>query len=456
MTVAVLGAGVAGLVAGCELTSLGYDVRLIEADSRVGGRICTHHFRCACGNAYGELGAMRIPGSHKCTLRYIEEANLQSRLIPFRGVFTEPNGIIDFSGRVTRVREVRGATPRPDSIDDRRLAYLTDIRVVVHAVCPLRLRHHYDTIVEPLVVQLLDTFHNDDIDTPSSRLHAFRRLAPFLRQVDDRFRAVVDDILLELGEEIYTLRGGLSLLTESLAHRLGSRIKRNVSVTEIDCTGDVAEISLQDSSGGASVLKADRIICTIPFSVLRRIPISGLPERQIRRVRTLPYSPASKTLLHCRTRFWEQGGIRGGGSVNDRWIRQVFYPDSESSRSSCYCGVLLASYAIGDDALRLANLEEQERQSLIKEELARFHPQIALPNMILSWKTMDWSEHRFSRGAYASAWVDNHIPFDSSQDPVSGQLLTFAGEHCSSLGGWIEGAIQSALTCVAEVAGVRL
>ncbi|MFF3313542.1 flavin monoamine oxidase family protein [Streptomyces sp. NPDC002952] len=456
MTVVVLGAGIAGLVAGCELTRLGYNVRIVEADGRVGGRIFTHHFQCECSDSYGELGAMRIPSSHKSTLRYIEEVNLQDRLIPFRGLFTEPDGIVDFSGHVSRFRNAREAARRVGAIHDHRLAYLSDIRVVVHAVCPPHLRHYYDTNVEPLVARILESLRPGDIDEPIGSLSVFRRLAPFLRQVDNEFKVVVDDILLELSEEIYTLRGGLSLLPESLALRLGSRITRNVRVTGINCTDEVAEIAMRDEGGRASVLKADRIICTIPFSILRHIFITGLSERQIQRVQALPYSPASKTLLHCRTRFWERRGIRGGGSVNDRWSRQIFYPDSKSIKSSCTCGVLLASYAIGGDALQLGNLEEQERNSVITAELARFHPEILSPDAVLSWKTMDWNEHRFSRGAYASAWVDKHIPFESLHDLTPERLLTFAGEHCSTLGGWIEGAIKSALTSVEDVAGARL
>jgi monoamine oxidase len=56
----VLGAGMAGLVAAYELQCLGHQVSIIEAADRVGGRVRTHRFE---SGQYGELGAMRIPGS---------------------------------------------------------------------------------------------------------------------------------------------------------------------------------------------------------------------------------------------------------------------------------------------------------------------------------------------------------------------------------------------------------
>lgn len=41
--IAVIGEGLAGLAAADFLTSQGYDVKLIEAENRVGGRVLTHH-----------------------------------------------------------------------------------------------------------------------------------------------------------------------------------------------------------------------------------------------------------------------------------------------------------------------------------------------------------------------------------------------------------------------------
>ena len=58
--VIIVGAGVAGLVAGYELLRAGHDPLIMEARNRVGGRICTLREPFSNG-LYGEAGAMRIP-----------------------------------------------------------------------------------------------------------------------------------------------------------------------------------------------------------------------------------------------------------------------------------------------------------------------------------------------------------------------------------------------------------
>ena len=74
--IGIIGGGIAGLVSAYELSQFNHQVTLLEADSRLGGRIKTHYF--SDGN-YGELGAMRIPANHRCTLHYIDKFNLPKR-----------------------------------------------------------------------------------------------------------------------------------------------------------------------------------------------------------------------------------------------------------------------------------------------------------------------------------------------------------------------------------------
>ena len=77
--VVVLGAGLAGLAAGYELTKAGHDVRVLEAQERPGGRVLT--LRGFDGAHYADAGAARIPEEHEWTLRYVKEFGLT--LAPF-------------------------------------------------------------------------------------------------------------------------------------------------------------------------------------------------------------------------------------------------------------------------------------------------------------------------------------------------------------------------------------
>src|SRR6476646_10374274 len=66
----IIGAGMAGLSAGYELTQLGHDVTILEARARPGGRVQTLREPFDDG-LYAEAGAARIPEDHNLTLKYV-------------------------------------------------------------------------------------------------------------------------------------------------------------------------------------------------------------------------------------------------------------------------------------------------------------------------------------------------------------------------------------------------
>ncbi len=78
--VVVVGAGLAGLCAALELRDRGYDVSVLEASARPGGRVRTLREPFS-GGLFAEAGASRIPDTHKLTLKYVGRFGLE--LDPF-------------------------------------------------------------------------------------------------------------------------------------------------------------------------------------------------------------------------------------------------------------------------------------------------------------------------------------------------------------------------------------
>lgn len=78
-----MGAGTSGLCAGFELKKAGFDITILEASSRVGGRVKTFRDPYFAPGLHGEGGAMRIPWNHKLLLQYIDNFGLTQQLFPF-------------------------------------------------------------------------------------------------------------------------------------------------------------------------------------------------------------------------------------------------------------------------------------------------------------------------------------------------------------------------------------
>jgi hypothetical protein len=79
--IAILGSGMAGLIAGFLLKKLGHNVKIYEASNTVGGRIKTLRDRFTAG-FYAEAGAMRIPSHHTLALDLVETFDLPCLKFP--------------------------------------------------------------------------------------------------------------------------------------------------------------------------------------------------------------------------------------------------------------------------------------------------------------------------------------------------------------------------------------
>src|SRR5260370_31294282 len=97
-TVGIVGAGMAGLMAAMLLRGAGFDVRVFEASSRVGGRVRTLRSGFTSG-LHAEAGAMRIPEKHKLTLSLRQRFKL--KLVDFPE--DDANAFVFINGKQARL-----------------------------------------------------------------------------------------------------------------------------------------------------------------------------------------------------------------------------------------------------------------------------------------------------------------------------------------------------------------
>ena len=294
------------------------------------------------------------------------------------------------------------------------------------------------------------------------------------------------DEIVGTGAHLDEIVGGMDRLPLALADKLPTEsIQLNTPVRAIRVEEDGVKVSIEQD-GKQVQEEADYVLCTIPFSVLRQMPVEGVSLPKLKAIRNLTYASAAKVLLHCKTRFWETEKYRifGGASLSDRISRATYYPsdrytyalpstpsDQGQGLHTTYAtsevsgkqgaedpgpGVLIASYVWGQDARRLGSLPKEERARVVAEAVSRFHPELAgyEPGkehpIVDDHASIFWDEYRWSYGAFSFLRSGDLPKFYADSVKPEGRLF-FAGEHCSMDQAWIQGALMSSLTAVESI-----
>ena len=112
------------------------------------------------------------------------------------------------------------------------------------------------------------------------------------------------------------------------------------------------------NNGEKQTRRCEYVLCTIPFSIMRKMELEGFDDRKLDSIHNTIYCPATKVAFHTQEAFWEEQGIKGGASFSGEGVRQSYYPSVKFNPNSG--SVMLASYTIGTDADTLGNMSDTQ------------------------------------------------------------------------------------------------
>ena len=444
--IVVVGAGLAGLAAAYELNEAGHDVTVLEAQARPGGRVQTMRDQFSDG-LYAEAGAMNVFDIHDWTLKYIKLFGLTldssapstlASVVYMRGqrIVVKQGQAIDYPLELTAEEKRMG---RRGMWEKYVLSVAKDLGDYDAPAWPTPALLKYDRMT------FTEILRSQGASTDAATLLGLGAIGAFgdgagtvsalvmLREIAHRAKV----------KQNYYIRGGTDLLPRAFAAKLSERIRYGAAVVGVEQDSSGVRVAYLHA-GARESLSADRVVCAVPFSILRRMKVSPdfTPEKR-RAVEEMPYTSVARAYLQTSHRFWLEEGLTGSATTDLSNMLVFDGAPGQSPRRG-----IMEAYFAGPQARRLTAMREGERILSTLALVEKVHPRVRREFEVGATKC--WDENEWARGAYAwykpgqMATLLPHVARPEGR-------IHFAGEHASSLFGWMQGALESGNRAAREI-----
>jgi monoamine oxidase len=454
--VVVLGAGIGGLVSAYELRKLGYEVALLEARDRPGGRNWSGRNGTTIefvdgtkqkitweeGN-YQNLGPARLPSTHWTMLGYTKELGV-------------PMEVEINTSRSTLMQNDKGdggaVVPQRKAINDTRgrVSELLSKCIAQGALDAELTKEDRERMISFL--KIYGPLDKSGAYVGSDR--AGLKVAPGAGTQTEVVEVPLDmHTLLDedfwngmLYEENWDWQatmfqpvGGMDRIPYAFAKSLGPIIQYSSPVTAIKKTSKGVAISYTHD-GAAKQIEATYCICALPFSMLKQIPCDfSAPFKAVIDGSTMA---SSMKIPWESRRFWEQDyNIYGGLSFASQGPSPVWYP---SGRLFHPTGIVVSGYMDESQMPGFSEMTLDQKFAASRKTIETLHPghgkELTKP-VFCGWKHVKWNE---------GSWIRSYGTGPKGYDVVieADGPIYFAGDTISHVVGWQEGAALSARRAV--------
>ncbi len=419
-TCVIIGSGLAGLSAAFKLKNAGWNVTILEARKRIGGRVFSHTMP-ESGGLVCELGAEWVGESHERIQALCKDFNIPLQRHQFEDYLMQ-NGKVSRPGAWSFSPQARTAFDKMIA-DYEKLTTLQKNRLD---------RTDWWTHLSDIGFTrddliLRDLADSTDFGESIRHVSAFAALAEYAESS-------------EKNEMDFKMTGGNSRLVNEFVKRIGEEsIRTGMKVTEVNQRAGTVTVKVGDET-----FRADACICTAPVASLRKIKFNPpLPAAQRDAAQRLTYSRIIKNSVLYEERFWKDDNF---SMVTDTTSHYYFHSTQNQPSKQ---GILTA-YAVGEKADVLASQDDQRRMNVITRDLHDFNDRA--PMMAKGIASYAWQRDEFTEGAYAQYRPGQWFGIRPILARPHLKVL-FAGEHIADWQGFMEGAINTGEDAAASLIG---
>jgi monoamine oxidase len=433
--VVVIGAGVSGLAAACELAHAGVSVRILEARDRIGGRVLTLHDEVA--NSPIELGAEFIHGCPPEIFKPLQQAKVPVTEVDGDNWCFEGDHLAkcDFESEIDSILDTMDAS----SPDESFAEYLE--RCCNNAKPKAKQR-------------------------ATSYVSGFNAADPTLVGVHWLVQGMRAEEEIQ-GDRAFRAPNGYSDLLNIFEEKLKQstvKILTRTAVETLRWNRGRVQITARDSKG-LSQLEASHVLVTLPLSILKASTQSGgpvqflpeLPRQFTTALQKLEMGKVIRVVLRFRERFWEH--IRPGSDKNASLSDMSFLFSQDEWFPTWWTNMprrdpIIVAWAPARSAEALSGQSEAFVVEHSLQTLGRIlNISVGELESVLGKAYLhDWQTDPFARGAYSYGKVGAPEALRMLAQPVEGTLF-FAGEATDTSGhnGTVHGAIASGYRAAEQI-----
>jgi monoamine oxidase len=459
--VVVLGAGVSGLAVAYELERSGYDVTVLEASHRIGGRNLTIRggdIVDEMGNQqvcrfdddpelYMNAGPARLPGHHRRVMHYCKTLNVP---LIIKGNFTRNAYTHDenhFDGKPVRVGH-----------------YVADARGFLSELLYKSIdQNRYDQPLSPedreRLMQFATSFGDlTDDGTYKGSMRAGYDEGGFLKPGQHRDPIPFDELLNstwwargmtssenpDWGEPLMEVAGGMDNIVKAFVENIDSSITTNAQVQSIQLQEQGIDV-VYNHEGKREKISADYCFNCIPAHFMSGIP-NNLPTEYREGLAAMKPGNFFKLGLQMNKRFWEDEGIYGGSTSTTQKINTIWYPSHGIHGKK---GVVLGTYAFFDQVKFWDRMSPDERISYAAKCGDNIHE--GYSGYVDSGVSVPWGRMNHMMGC-GTRWTPDVRDkyYKLLQQPAGGRHFMM-GDQISYHSSWQEGAFASAENAMLEL-----
>ena len=438
----VIGAGLAGLSCAYELDQAGFNVILIEARSRPGGRVNTYREPFS-DNLYSEMGAEYVDSSDTYIHEYCKKFDL--KVLPakqYDGVYVKGQ-----PSTIEGLRSGRDLLPFKGALEGKLFGQ--EVQYIQKWIDLVKQKG-----ISSPEVQALDKISVEDILKEGGAPKDIIDLYTYANATEQTavpskmsalYMVLSNTRTSNFSENTVEGRifGGNDQLPKTFAKKLGTKIMYNRPLQRLDYDSNGITATVKENQRLVQI-PAKKCVLAIPASILKNIDINpGFSIEKINCINNQQYGHAMKIAMQYRQRFWDDKNSIGQRVFTDTPLRRVYHFSIDQPGPR---GILL-SFTSGEDAIKLGRLDNNKRLNIAQNTCRNIWPEA--PKFWEKGVVKYWNEDPWVKASYSFAGIGQK-GFREILAKPEGPIF-FAGEHTAIQRASMNGAIESGMRVTEEL-----